>query len=931
MNHPPSLTLAAISAAIGVAIAMASCSGGNAKSESEAGLLKSAAELSAKHDYKTALIHLRNAIQLYPNSPEVRLAMGKLLLGSGDAAAAGVELEKALALKAPEDEVLPALARALLASGESARIPGRFEQTQLGSPAAQAELLSVVAAAQLQMGQQRNADATLARALSADPGAPGALLMQARRQAARGEVQDALVSLERARDRHPEKAQLLQFEGELLLLGKRDIKGAESAFMAAVQARSDYAPAHAGLVGLALQQQDKVLAKQRLDQMVKAAPRHPQTLLVQGQLALLEGQLDTAQDKAQQLMRMAPEDLRVLTLAGEAALRNGAFAQGESYLLRVIQRAPDGLGARKLLAQAHLKNGNPGAAIEILKPVVENGKADGTALALAAQAHLKEGQTTKALPLFKKARELNPDDTRIRSAYALAQFGRGQPQAIAELESLAATDDGVTADLALISARLQQGDHEGALKAIRSMERKQTDQPLAANLEGRVLLMQGKPEAARVAMERALKLDPKHLTSALALVSLDVQEGRPEAGTARLEALAQREPRNEQILLALADHRARLGAPGTEVDEILQRAVKAAPDSTQARIALVQRRLERGQHDSALKAAQEAVAAIQNRPELMQILARAQLATGDRQQAAATLRKLVTQDPQNTGPLLQLAELHALMDEPSQVRQTLKRILDLQPENLDAQRRLIALELAARETTRALEVARQIQRQRPKEPIGLIMEGDIAASTQSWDSAIKSYRNANKLSPSTDGAVRLHAALLAAERKADARSFVSEWEKSNPKDVGFQMHLGDQAAAQRQWETAEKHFARAARIDPRNGLALNNLAYAMAMQSKREAIEPAHRALELMPGQAAVMDTMALALAADRQLDKALALQKKAVDREGASAPALRLTLARLYLQAGDKSAARQELQSLAGLGSKFPEQREVSELLKSI
>ena len=52
-----------------------------------------------------------------------------------------------------------------------------------------------------------------------------------------------------------------------------------------------------------------------------------------------------------------------------------------------------------------------------------------------------------------------------------------------------------------------------------------------------------------------------------------------------------------------------------------------------------------------------------------------------------------------------------------------------------------------------------------------------------------------------------------------------------------------------------------------------------------------------------------------------------------ASAPdaaQFRLQLAKLHLQAGDKPSARTELATLAKLGSAFPRQAEVAELLKS-
>ena len=112
-------------------------------------------------------------------------------------------------------------------------------------------------------------------------------------------------------------------------------------------------------------------------------------------------------------------------------------------------------------------------------------------------------------------------------------------------------------------------------------------------------------------------------------------------------------------------------------------------------------------------------------------------------------------------------------------------------------------------------------------------------------------------------------------------------------------------------------------------LALNNLAYVLAMQKKPGAVALAERALQRAPKSAAVLDTLALALAAEQQLPRALDVQKQAV----AAAPdnhGFRLQLAKLMVQSGDKANARSELSALAALGNKFPRQAEVAALIQA-
>ena len=79
-----------------------------------------------------------------------------------------------------------------------------------------------------------------------------------------------------------------------------------------------------------------------------------------------------------------------------------------------------------------------------------------------------------------------------------------------------------------------------------------------------------------------------------------------------------------------------------------------------------------------------------------------------------------------------------------------------------------------------------------------------------------------------------------------------------------------------------------------------------------------------------LMDTLALAYAADNKIPKAIETQKLAIAR-APNDPSLKLTLAKLLIKSGDKAYARAELEDLVKLGDGFREQAEVATLLKSL
>jgi Flp pilus assembly protein TadD len=113
---------------------------------------------------------------------------------------------------------------------------------------------------------------------------------------------------------------------------------------------------------------------------------------------------------------------------------------------------------------------------------------------------------------------------------------------------------------------------------------------------------------------------------------------------------------------------------------------------------------------------------------------------------------------------------------------------------------------------------------------------------------------------------------------------------------------------------------------PRNALVLNNLAMLLVTRGKPGALPLARQATDIQPANPALIDTLAAALALDKQFDKALVAQKRAVAL-APDQPILRLNLVRIALQAGDKNLARQEIARLEGLGTESARQGDLAKL----
>ncbi len=931
--------LARIALATALVAGLAACGGPDAGK-----LLEQARSALDKKDGEAARIHLKGVLQQSPDNAEARFLLGQLLLDSGDMAGAEVELRRALELQQPEQQVLPPLASSLLGQNKGALLLQQFGNVQLADSAAQARLQTSLAIADATSGNPEAAANRLDGVLRDLPEHTPALLLRARLAAARGALVDALAQVQALLARQPDLAEAWQLQGDLLLRTPTAsaAAGAKPATQDSANRAADTAPAiaayqealkrqpgnvavHAAIIGLQLGAGDVTAATTQWQAMQKAAPKSAQTQFFEAVLAGQKGDHKRTRELTQALLRNTPDNLPLLLLAAQAETQLKSLAQAETLLGKAVQLAPNAAGPRRQLAQLLLRSGQTDKALATLAPLLGD-KADADTLTLAAQAQMVKGDTAAADANFARAAKLKPDDLRVRMAMALSNAVKGKGAAAqAELRAVAAADKGTSADLALINLLVRGQDLPGALKAVDKLAAKLPDDALPDQLRGRIALQRKDLPAARAHFEAALAKNADFLPAMAGLSALDLSDKQPAAAKARFEALLQRNPKNTGAMLALAELSARTGGQPEDVTRWLTQAVAADPGEPTARMLLVDQLLAGNQAKAAQDAAQAGLVALPDNAELLDRLGRAQLLAGDAQQAVSTFGRLASVAPRSALAQLRLADAHTAARNSAGASAAVRRAAELAPDLPLVQQAQLMVALQDKRFDQALAIARKVQAQRPDAATGYNMEGDVELRRKNWDAAAAALRQAVARPQPGDAPQRLHAALLAGKKTAEADALALDWRKKHPGDMAFVLHLGDQAMASGKAAEAEALYRQVIDKQPTQVLALNNLAYVLAMQKKPGAVALAEQALQQAPKAAAVMDTLALALAAEQQLPRAIDVQKQAV----AAAPDehnFRLQLARLLLQSGDKASARSELSTLAALGDKFPRQAEVAD-----
>jgi tetratricopeptide (TPR) repeat protein len=282
-----------------------------------------------------------------------------------------------------------------------------------------------------------------------------------------------------------------------------------------------------------------------------------------------------------------------------------------------------------------------------------------------AHAHELWGEARIA---YQRARELDPSDARW-------------PYFLGDVLSVAGTD------------------HEAAAEAFERALELRPGYPPAHMRLGRVLVELGQPERAAAQFERALELAPDLTPARLGLAQVRLFQGELAAAEELLDEILATEPRHGQALSALGQVYMRQGRR-EEAREIAPRARDAALYNLfsdplmdevvreEASSVLLWERakafFDTGDYEQAARGLERVVRLRPSNPDVHHQLGVAYGHLGRLDRARPHLERVVALDGTRVAPHRQLALLHLEQDRPAEAVPLLERVLELDPADREA-------------------------------------------------------------------------------------------------------------------------------------------------------------------------------------------------------------------------------------------------------
>jgi putative PEP-CTERM system TPR-repeat lipoprotein len=309
------------------------------------------------------------------------------------------------------------------------------------------------------------------------------------------------------------------------------------------------------------------------------------------------------------------------------------------------------------------------------------------------------------------------------------------------------------------------------------------------------------------------------------------------------------------------------------------------------------------------------------------LLADAQLAAGDKEGAITTLIGLVAAQPKLVSAYMRLAAAYAANDAVDKAAATVVDALKVDPTNLAARALLGEIFMRKGRLDDALALASEIQKNRPKAPLGYKMEGDVLMARKDFLRAADAFQKAASFEPSVAMLVRIHQAQSAAQGGYANDVALRNWIANHPDDTEARLYLTDALSGAGRYRDAIDLGMEVLKRIPQSAQAFNNLAWALYAAGDDRALDYARQAVKLDPKNAATVDTLGWILFGRGNTVEGVQTLLNAVALDGAD-PTIRYHLAQALIKVGDVGRARTELKAVINSGKPFPQLNEAKGLL---
>ncbi len=828
-----------------------------------------------QNNIEAAVLELKNAVQLDPNSAQARFELGSVYLQQKNFEGAEKELNRALEYGYEATKVIPMLSKAYKQTGAYAAL-SEIDHDEAGlSEVEQAEVSFFKIQSLLQLEKIEEAKALIEEVNQLDTRTVYKSLALAYLPLLDKDFESALSALEIAREQSPLNADVLKLQGQLLLQLGRTPEAIEVYQNYTRQYPEDSQTLFV-LANIMIESGMTEEAEPIVDGLLEISAEN--AFLNQLKATVLASRNDhkNAQVFAEKSILNGRNDPVVRLIAGFAAYQNDDFEAANRHLSYIASSLPDGHPGLKLLAASQLQIGQSSEAGDVLSRLEQVTEQDALLFSKTGYELIRSGN-------FKQAKEVVERTSFIsRSAEDLTRLGvlklsLNDVQGIVNLEeAVEQAPDMVSAKSTLASAYLLSNQLDKAADLADEWKRTIPDDASAYMLAGEVLVKQGKLEAAKGEYNKVLGMDADNTLAKLALVNIDMRQGNASSAETNLAEVLKSSP---QSVPALATHYAlysQKNSPELAIKPAVD-ALASNPDNQALAVLLARMHMAQRSWPKALETLSNFPIDASSSANLLQVKGQALLRANKVAEAnehydkwleltpaakPAILGKLLLLDSQNKfSDGLALSESFLDKRDDQQMNLLHTHFLIMSGEYKKGRQSYEALPDNVKELPFVKGFVAKL----------LLAEGNPEQALPFAKASYENIQNSRNL-------IILISALELSGDETQSMALLEKHVEQKPNDVAAKMLLAERQISDNQSD-AITTYEESLKLNPDNFVVLNNLAYLYKEEGRLdEAKQHATRAVDIRPENAAALDTLAQILVAQEDLEGALSYYDRAVD-----------------------------------------------------
>ncbi|MEK6803825.1 MAG: tetratricopeptide repeat protein [Nitrospirota bacterium] len=433
----------------------------------------------AQQEHKQAAEWFDRALQVAPNSADVRVARGHFLFATGAPEEGRREFQKAVELSPDQEQVRLVLADRYVALGR--RDDAEQELAGLIADMNSHKARKALVELKLTVGQVAETKPLVNAILEAEEHDPVGIYLKGRIALAENGVPQAVGLFEEAIGRNAALSGPHLYLG-LARLAQGRVDSAQEELREAIRLQPDNEAGHLALAKLYLAQQKPAEAEKEAWQALRLNPSSLEAAVVYGDTLVLGKNWTKAEEVYGAIVRQLPG--HPVGYVKMAALRKvqGQSAEAAKLFSQALSRAPDDLAILQDYLVSLVESRQAQQADRVLGEYLAKGSRDPNLWRLAGRLYVSQRKTDQAEKAFRKAIELAPD-------LALVHYELGQ--------------------LYLLERKLPAA--ESAFQT--ALKKEETNSEVHTAL-GLVLASQGRVDAANVHYRRAVQLDRRNAVAA---------------------------------------------------------------------------------------------------------------------------------------------------------------------------------------------------------------------------------------------------------------------------------------------------------------------------------------------------------------------------------------------------------------------------------